>query len=1164
MIKQLFTRFVAITAVCTASVAVAAPNVAAGSHGIQWPTARAQFQKAVPQTSSRVVSQQSDVVYDSRTKAPKGKEPDPRPVAGHTPNALNELKMNVTYSSDWSVTDQVPPYGMYSMPANGGQMKLISPRDLCGATFLIGNYGACYVDHQNSYICTFNGQTDAGNVSSTYMISTSNWMPIAQVGDEQSADGLTPFTLVYDPTSGADFYAVFYNESLEGYHFGKLKIGNDAPGSTVIREVNSNADCAATLGFKPDGTLYGINLYGKFCLVDKATGTVTELFDTGIYQTSSFGMAYNESDGCFYTFDQIQDPDPNNLSNSTTVLKKIDPEAQTVQTVYEMSGYLQAKGLYIEKLVPEAQAPAAVENLAADFAGQLEGTLSFTVPTLAVDGSPLTENVNYEILQDGVSIETGTLQPGQQHSCTVSVQESRSVSFDALVSNSHGYGVMASTEAWAGEYIPQPARITNLKVEENPEKPGEMTLTWDPVSVDTEGNPIDSSKYWYVIKADIDGAENLTVIADHLTECSYTYQAVEMGQQFVGYRVMPASRMQEYTASAAWSDDYCIGEPIAIPYCENFEDTGKVNNDWLFTGSNARFGGRANGIMPENGDQYLAVLAPWNAEMEPHAEIYSGKISLKGAVKPTLTFRWYGIHEQMNFVLVQIIVKGESDMLQFMVTNTTESGWQEESFDLSDYIDKEIQVSFTVDMQAKNNYMVFDDIRIFDADATNLAVTALDAPVFVKGVDSKVRMTVRNTSGNAIEPADYRCELKLGGNVVALADAVEVQPAGDAVIEFAVTPDNNWPEDSKMCASVISDVDRNATDNDYTINHVKCVSPLLPAPEALEGTLIGTDANLSWEAPHYQVATQRIIENFETMTPYTISDFGRWKAVDVDGLKTYGISGNFGDLYFHNIYSPHAFIVFPDEQFGYQWSYSESQFLASIANYEDAEKEENWLISPMLNGKEQTIEFMSRVMFADYDAHVEVLASSTDDEIGSFTPVGSYDVASTMWDVYDTKLPEGSRYFALKVTDNKYMVMFDDISFIPAYESAVLMGYNVYENGSRINEKPLDSTLYGCTSEDGFKYAVSAVYDRGESPLSREITLMDTSGVSEVAASAPEVTSGDGCIGIHNAAGLDVRVVAIDGHIVFHAADGNEYNVPVAPGVYVVRVGEKTVKILVK
>lgn len=1161
MTRQLFTRFAAITAVCVASATVASPDASAESRGMEWPTARAKFVKTVPQQTSRVVNQNIGPTYASRTKRHM---PVLKAAKGTTPNALNELKMNVTYSSAWDSDANPVPYGMYSMPVAGGAMKLISPSDLCGATFLIGNYGACYVDNQSSYMCTYNGSTSSGTVSATYMLSTSNWQPIAQVGEEQSPDGLTPFSLVYDPQSGADFYAIFYNSTLEGYHYGKLKIGNDAPGSTVIREVSSNEECVATLGFKPDGTLYGINLDGWFCQVNKSTGEVTKLFDTGIYQTSSFGMAYNKTDGCFYTFDQVADPDPDNLAASKTYLKKIDPEAQTVETVYEISGYLQAKGLYVEELVPEVLAPDAVQNLTADFGGTLEGTLTFTVPAVSVDGTELTTDVNFEVYQDGVRINSGKEAPGQQYSCPISVTESRNVSFYVLVSNEHGYGKMATAEAWAGEFIPQPARISNLKVEENPEKPGEMTLTWDPVSLDKDGNALNPDNYWYVIKAYIDGADEPTVIADNLKECSYTYQAVETGQQFVGYRVMPASRMQEYTAAAAWSDDYCIGKPMEIPYCENFEDARRVNNDWLFTGSDAQFSGVANGILPVNGSQYLAVSAPWNATSEPHAEIYSGKISLKDAVKPMFTFRWYGINTQMNFIMVQVIEKGESNVVGFIMTNTDQSGWQEEQIDLSDYAGKEIQVAFTSDLAAKNCYVAFDDVRVFDANAVNLAVTALNVPGFVKGVANKVRMTVRNISGTPVLAGDYTCELKLNGKVIAHADAADVQPGTTAEVVFDVVADQNWLEDNKMVASISSEKDQDSSDNDYTVNHVKCSSPVLAAPENLAGTLLGTEAELTWSAPRYQSGGRRVIEDFETMAPYTVSDFGRWKAVDGDGLPTYGISGQFGDYYFQNNYLPHAFIVFPDEQFGYQWSYSETQFLASIANYEDPTKEENWLISPLLSGDEQTVEFVSRVMFADYDAEVEVLASSTDDNPESFVSVKKFPVNSTQWSMFDAGLPAGTKYFALKIVKNKYMVMFDDIAYIPAFESAILYGYNIYENDVRLNASPLTEVKYNFISEEGRSYGVSAVYDRGESPFSNVIRLVDTSGVEEVAEASAVIAGGNGFISVRNAGGMKVQVVAIDGRVVFVGSDRDSYNVPVTPGIYAVKAGNKTVKTIVR
>ena len=267
----------------------------------EWPTPRMKFEKIATKSSSSMIGipETGKSIYRSHANQ-KGRAEEAKFMKSL--NTLNELRMNVTYSSSWDNSGIYLPTGIYSMPVSGGEMELFSPKDLCGASFLIGNFGACYIDNQYNYLCTYNGDTGSGSLSATYILSTQTWEPIGQIGDSQSVDGLTPFTLAYDPSTGADFYAVFYNENMEGYHFGKLNIGQAAPGSSVIKEIASNAECMASLGFTPDGKLYAINLEGTFCSVDKNTGVITKMFETGIFQTSSFGMAYNESDGCFYTF----------------------------------------------------------------------------------------------------------------------------------------------------------------------------------------------------------------------------------------------------------------------------------------------------------------------------------------------------------------------------------------------------------------------------------------------------------------------------------------------------------------------------------------------------------------------------------------------------------------------------------------------------------------------------------------------------------------------------------------------------------------------------------------------------------------------------------------------------------------------------------------------
>lgn len=328
-----------------------------------------------------------------------------------------------------------------------------------------------------------------------------------------------------------------------------------------------------------------------------------------------------------------------------------------------------------------------------------------------------------------------------------------------------------------------------------------------------------------------------------------------------------------------------------------------------------------------------------------------------------------------------------------------------------------------------------------------------------------------------------------------------LEPENECSIAIPVTPDNTWYVDNRLAAVLTSNADRNGTDNTRRINHVKCSFPSLPAPTGLSGTLKDGMAAMTWEAPDMQ-STDMVTENFEAYPPYSISGFGNWKDVDVDGLGTYGISGQFGDLYFHNNYKPHAFIVFSDDQFGYQWSQSPSQFLASIANYEDPDKEDNWLISPELSGEAQTITLSAKVMFSDYDADIEILSSATGNDIESFTPVQEINVRNASWAGYEAELPEGTKYFAIRVKANKYMVMFDDVTYTPAVCDATLLGYNLYADDVRINDSLLKEAAYTGPGKTNTLYSVSAVYDKGESPLSEAVTieglgnLRDRRGVS--------------------------------------------------------------------
>ena len=79
---------------------------------------------------------------------------------------------------------------------------------------------------------------------------------------------------------------------------------------------------------------------------------------------------------------------------------------------------------------------------------------------------------------------------------------------------------------------------------------------------------------------------------------------------------------------------------------------------------------------------------------------------------------------------------------------------------------------------------------------------------------------------------------------------------------------------------------------------------------------------------------------------------------------------------------------------------------------------DNWLISQLLTGEEQTISFWGNNVRGNKNTTetFNVLTSSTDNQPASFNKIGTYAQESGTWKEVTVKLPAGTRYFAIRHT----------------------------------------------------------------------------------------------------------------------------------------------------
>lgn len=157
---------------------------------------------------------------------------------------------------------------------------------------------------------------------------------------------------------------------------------------------------------------------------------------------------------------------------------------------------------------------------------------------------------------------------------------------------------------------------------------------------------------------------------------------------------------------------------------------------------------------------------------------------------------------------------------------------------------------------------------------------------------------------------------------------------------------------------------------------------------------------------------------------------------------------------------------------------------------------DNYLVLPELNSSDLTLKFKARAYSADYPELLEILASSTDGEVSSFSVVKTLSIDGNEYEEYEVTLPDDTKFAALRhVSDEGYALLVDDLSF--SAKAREILGYNVYHYGNKINSDLLADKRFA-TNRDG-RYTVTVVYPEGESEPTGDI-LIGVDGVSSVVA----------------------------------------------------------------
>lgn len=738
--------------------------------------------------------------------------------------------------------------------------------------------------------------------------------------------------------------------------------------------------------------------------------------------------------------------------------------------------------------------------------GALTATVEVTAPKNAINGEKLTDNLTkVELYCDGeLAYTKEDVAPGGKFTYTDEDLTNGTYKYYAIAYNAEGPGEK-SEEASVYVGLDTPTNPQNLESED---QFSSILFTWDkvgevgknngyvnPADVDYTLYSLEYSSYYGSFFID----KELASVKD-ASSLTYEINTLE-GDQDYGYYTVTAKN--DAGESSGYITSILLGAPYDLPLTEGFANRS-LHYFWDYDGDLL-----VSSVSTDDDGTGLIVTA----EEEGYTYLLSGKLNLKDATNPTLAMDVAGNVGQ--FYIVGFADYGE--MVSLGSVSVDEESIGTVKVPLSSIVGEHFsQVGILVPIETPteydyyngytvNDYVLIDNIRIYDMFSDDLAIT-VKAPSSVKaGQSATITAIVENKGDN--DATSYTVSIKAGDKEL-LNETVSEELASLDKKEFTAELAATIFDEAIAIVAEVTYASDEDTSNNKAETQITILQSAVPSPENLVAEDKGSEGvNLSWDAP---ASEQEVTEDFEDTSIFPTfgiggiteeehnGALGEWTLYDATGMDVYTWSST--SISYENQNAPCAWQVFDPVQAGFTSESfppsSGSQFLMSMCIIPDEiSQTDHWLISPELTGNAQTISFQARALTGNYGAETfEVWASSTDNDPESFTKVQDYSTDATEWTEFTADLPEGTKYFAIRHTSTDVFALFlDDITF--EKNAATPTAYNIYYDGELIGTVESDVTTYTVGSDEistgEHTFGVSAVYEEGDEskPATATVTI---------------------------------------------------------------------------
>lgn len=841
--------------------------------------------------------------------------------------------------------------------------------------------------------------------------------------------------------------------------------------------------------------------------------------------------------------------------------------------------HMSIDNIYVRE-IGSSLVPDRVGNATVKDGGQNKAVISFTAPATTVKGEALADNVTVNIYKgsDTTPVATLTGAPGEAMSWIDAYSTAAAFAYTVTPSNEKGEGIATevSIDMTAGTAAAPTEAVATLA------GPHSVKLTWKPSATEGAVNYSVYRRYDYEIPQ---------LVGDNLTECSVVdYCATDSlpeGQRQGAVRYTITSINSAGEGGSLVTGEVAVGEAYPLPFSETWYQQTTQNNPWTRRGDGSAswsvvgfgYDPKAPGYDGAGMVNFCVNKYTQGSATSGISEYVSPAIDFTSLKNPVLNFYIYHSPDVSDYLKVGVGVEAD-DGSQEMVNGAEfyvkadEEGWTLCTVPLSAYsfLQRGHIVLRGSGIATKQN-LHLDALTVTgEKYACDAAVTAMEVSGSKReGAENSVEVVVTNTGTQNISSATV--SLYEDKNLVAEEDVDEWAAGSERAFDFEYIPSLSGDVTLRAVVKTAGD---EQDGNDSMERLVRVESRVTPYVTALFGSRTNTGVTISWQQPTATETVQRTTDGFEQYPAFAVTGVGLWGMHDGDQTLPFTFTDTNGDpIVWENNDQLQAYIVFNPGKTVLDGLVSPHAGEQSMVSFGAPRKSnDDWLISPLLSGDEQLVSFYARGIDSQETAErFNVLYSLTDTAATSFHTVnGTTPVkAGTDWTLYRYGLPQGTRHFAIQyVGVQQSGLMVDDVTFTGYCAAGVEPdGYNVYRDGERVNADLLTATTFSediDMEEQGHSYTVKAVYGGKESAASDAVTFTKT-GISPVAASAALARVGvsAGHIHVQGAAGTGVLVSDLRGAVLYNVISAKQTETfGVEPGVYVVRVGGRAVKVLVK